>query len=150
MALAGKMDAAPYRVYVVMGDGELAEGSVWEGAMAAAHYKLDNLTAIVDRNGLQISGFTEKVMAHEDLRARWLSFGWNVYEIDGHDIAAIDQALVQAKTRRGQPTVILAKTVKGYGYSGAENQAGWHHKVPTQEQYEAIMKELSEREAAVL
>jgi transketolase len=148
MAIAGKLDSAPYRVYVVMGDGELAEGSVWEGAMAASHYRLDNLTAVIDRNGLQISGSTEAVMAHENLRDRWLSFGWNVLEADGNSIAALDEALVSAKAGSGRPAVIIAKTVKGYGYSGAENQPGWHHRVPTAEQYEAIIKELTEREAA--
>jgi len=149
MALAGKMDNAPYRVYIVMGDGELAEGTVWEGAMAASHYKLDNLTAIIDRNGLQISGPTETVMSQENLHDRWAAFGWNVIEANGHDIDELDQALVSAKAHKGEPSVIIAKTVKGYGYSKAENQAGWHHKVPSQEQYEEIIKELIEREAAV-
>jgi transketolase len=148
MALAAKMDGASYRNYVVMGDGELAEGSVWEGAMAASHFKLDNLTAVIDRNGLQISGSTEKVMSHEKLRDRWASFGWNVLEVNGNSIAELDSAFTEAKAYKGKPTVILAKTVKGYGYAGAENQAGWHHKVPTQEQYAEIQKELSEREAA--
>lgn len=149
MALAGKMDGAAYRVYVVMGDGELAEGSVWEGAMAASHYKLDNLTAIIDRNGLQISGPTETVMAHENLRDRWTAFGWNAIEADGNDVISLDNALKCAKAYKGKPSVIIARTVKGSGYSEAENQAGWHHKVPTAEQYETIMKELQEREAAV-
>jgi transketolase len=149
MALAGKMDASDYRVYIVMGDGELAEGSVWEGAMAASHYKLDNLIAVIDRNGLQISGPTETVMAHENLKDRWASFGWNVLEADGNDIDSLDNALTKAKACQGKPSVIIAKTVKGYGYSGAENQAGWHHKVPTAAQYAAIVKELDERGAAV-
>jgi transketolase len=150
MALAGKMDNAPYRVYVVMGDGELAEGTVWEGAMAGAHFRLDNLTAIIDRNKLQISGETEKVMAQENLLDRWVAFGWNVIEAaDGNDIENLDKALLLAKGCKGRPSVIIAHTVKGYGYSGAENQVGWHHKVPSQEQYEAIIKELIEREAAV-
>lgn len=149
MALAGKMNNAPYRVYVVMGDGELAEGSVWEGAMAASHYKLDNLTAVIDRNNLQISGSTEMVMSQENLYDRWSAFGWHVIEADGNNIEELDKALISAKTHKGTPSLIIAKTVKGYGYSEAENQAGWHHKVPSTEQYESIIKELSDREAAV-
>lgn len=149
MALAGKMDNASYRVYTVMGDGELAEGSVWEGAMAAAHYKLDNLTAVIDRNGLQISGSTEDIMAHENLRDRWAAFGWHVLEADGHNLAELDNALCDAKARTEKPSVIIAKTIKGYGFSDAENQAGWHHKVPSAGLYAAIMNELTVREATV-
>jgi len=148
MALAGKMDDADYRVYVVMGDGELAEGSVWEGAMAAAHYKLDNLTAFVDRNGLQISGPTETVMAQENMADRWMAFGWKVIEANGHDFKELDEAVCQAKATKGKPTMILANTIKGFGYSEAEGQAGWHHKVPNAEQYEAATAELKRREAA--
>lgn len=150
MALAAKMDGAPYRVYVVMGDGELAEGSVWEGAMAASHYKLDNLTAIIDRNGLQISGETERVMAQENLRDRWAAFGWNVLEANGNEITELDSAIAAAKAHKNAPTVIIAKTVKGYGYSAAENQAEWHHKIPSAEQYAMIMAELEQRERSVL
>jgi len=150
MALAAKMDERPFRVYVVMGDGELAEGSVWEGAMAAGHYGLDNLTAVIDRNGLQISGSTETVMAQNSLRERWSAFGWNVLEAEGNDIAALDAAVIRAKGCRGRPSVIIANTVKGYGYSAAENQAGWHHKVPTAEQYAAAMAELEERRVNAL
>jgi len=150
MALAAKMDERPFRVYVVMGDGELAEGSVWEGAMAAGHYGLDNLTAVIDRNGLQISGSTETVMAQNSLRERWSAFGWNVLEAAGNDIAALDAAVTRAKGCRGRPSVIIANTVKGYGYSAAENQAGWHHKVPTAEQYAAAMAELEERRVNAL
>jgi transketolase len=148
MALAGKMDNAEYRVYVVMGDGELAEGTVWEGAMAAGHYKLDNLTAFVDRNRLQISGPTEIIMSQEILCDRWAAFGWNVLEVSGHDIKALDEAINQAKKFKGKPTVIIANTIKGYGYSEAENKYDWHHKVPSAEQYEAAMAELNRREAA--
>jgi len=147
MAIAAKMDSADYRVYVVMGDGELAEGSVWEGAMAAGHYKLDNLIAIVDRNRLQISGSTEEVMAQESLQARLASFGWNVLETDGNDINMLDKAIQKAKTHKENPTVIIANTIKGYGYSEAKNNAGWHHKVPNSDQYEAAKAELLEREA---
>ena len=149
MAVAGKMDSASYRVYVVLGDGELAEGSVWEGAMAAGHYKLDNLTAIVDRNGLQISGSTESVMTQDCLSDRWSSFGWNVLEADGNDVESLDKAVCNAKTYAGKPTVIIANTTKGYGYTEAENNAGWHHKVPNKEQYEEAVIELKRREDQV-
>lgn len=145
MALAAKMDEAAYRVYTVMGDGELAEGSVWEAAMAAGHYRLDNLTAFVDRNRLQISGTTEEVMGQDSLDGRWSSFGWNVIHVRGNDIAALDAAVEQAKAFQGKPTVILADTVKGYGVSFIENQAGWHHKVPDEEQYKLACAELEER-----
>lgn len=145
MALAAKMDEAAYRVYTVMGDGELAEGSVWEAAMAAGHYRLDNLTAFVDRNRLQISGATEEVMGQDSLDGRWSSFGWNVIHVRGNDIAALDAAVEQAKAFQGKPTVILADTVKGYGVSFIENQAGWHHKVPDEEQYKLACAELEER-----
>jgi len=142
MALAAKMDGKEYRTYTVMGDGELAEGSVWEGAMFAAHYKLDTLCAVVDRNGLQISGTTEYVMAHEDLAARFTAFGWNVLKIDGNCIDALDAAFEAAKNHKGQPTMIIAETVKGRGVSFIENQAGWHHRVPTEEEYGLAMGEL--------
>jgi transketolase len=150
MAIAGKMDKADYRVYVVMGDGELAEGSVWEGAMAAGHYKLDNITAFVDCNGLQISGPTSVVMSQGNMRDRWSAFGWNVLEVNGHSIEEIDNAVNSAKACKGSPTVIIANTVKGYGYSAAENQVGWHHKAPDAEQYEAAAAELKQREADAL
>ena len=143
MALAGKMDNKNYRVYVVLGDGELAEGSVWEAAMAASHYKLDNLTAFVDRNRLQMTGATESVMALDDLAARWNSFGWNVLSIDGNDIGAIDAAISLAKKTSDKPTAIIANTVKGKGVSFMENRAEWHHKVPNAEQFAKAMEELS-------
>ena len=111
MALAGKMDKKDYRVYTVMGDGEVAEGSVWEGAMAASHYKLDNLCAVVDRNRLQISGNTEDVMAHDDLHERWSAFGWNVIDVaDGNDIGQLKAAFDAAKEVKGRPTVLIANT----------------------------------------
>jgi len=147
MAVAGKMDKSDYRIYVVMGDGELAEGTVWEGAMAAGHFKLDNLTAFIDRNRLQISGPTEDIMAQDDVKNRWASFGWNVLEADGHDIKALDAAVSQAKSCKGKPTVIIARTIKGFGFSEAENNVGWHHKIPDAEQYEAAKAELKRREA---
>ena len=145
MALAGKMDDADYHVYTVMGDGELAEGSVWEGAMAAAHYKLDNLIAFIDRNGLQISGTTEDVMAHGNLEEKWRAFGWNVIGINGNDMEAIDKALEAAKANTGKPTMIVAYTTKGCGVSFMENQPGWHHRVPTDEECARAIEELESR-----
>lgn len=145
LALAGKMDGRDYRVYTVMGDGELAEGSVWEAAMAASHYGLDNLCAVVDRNGLQISGSTEEVMHHESLRARFESFGWNVEEAEGNSIASLDQAFSAAREKKGRPTVVIARTVKGKGVSFMEDQAGWHHRVPSEEEYKRASEELAEQ-----
>lgn len=146
MALAGKRMGRGYRVYVVMGDGELAEGSVWEGAMAAGHYKLDNICAVVDRNRLQISGGTEEVMAQDNQELRWASFGWNVISCPGNDVEALEKAFAQAGEYKGKPTVIIADTVKGYGVSFMENKAGWHHKVPTPEEYEQARRELISKE----
>lgn len=148
MALAGKMDKRDYRVYVVMGDGELAEGSVWEGAMAGGHYKLDNLCAVIDRNRLQISGTTEYVMNQESQEERWATFGWHVISIDGNDVDALDRAFDEAKATKGKPTLIVANTTKGCGVSFMENKAAWHHKVPTPEEYEQGMAELKAKEAA--
>lgn len=150
MALAGKMDKKNYRVYTVMGDGELAEGSVWEGAMAAGHYKLDNLCAVIDRNRLQISGSTEDVMHHDSQEERWSSFGWHVISVDGNNIEALNAAFEEAKTVKEKPTVIIANTIKGYGSSVMENKAAWHHKVPSAEEYEQIVKDLAERKEALL
>lgn len=150
MALAGKMNAQDYRVYTVMGDGELAEGSVWEAAMAGNQYKLDNLCAVVDRNRLQISGNTEDVMGHDSLEERFAAFGWHVISVNGHDYDELKAAFEEAKTTKGQPTVVIANTVKGCGSSIMENKANWHHKVPTGEEYDQIMKDLAERKEAVL
>ena len=151
MALAGKMDKTDYRVYTVMGDGEVAEGSVWEGAMAASHYKLDNLCAVVDRNRLQISGNTEDVMAHDDLCERWSSLGWNVINVaDGNDIDQLKAAFDAAKEVKGKPTMVIANTVKGKGSSIMENKANWHHKVPNAEELAQIKKDLAERKEAAL
>lgn len=150
MALAGKMDGRDYRVYTVMGDGELAEGSVWEGAMAGGHYKLDNLCAVVDRNRLQISGSTEDVMAQDIQEERWAAFGWNVLSVNGDSIEELIDAFDQAKETKGKPTVIIANTTKGFGSSVMENKAAWHHKVPTEEEYAQIMKDLDARKEAVL
>ena len=146
MALAGKMDKKEYRVYTVMGDGELAEGSVWEAAMAAHQFKLDNLCAVVDRNRLQISGNTEDIMGHDDLHARFRSFGWHVIDVaDGNSIGQLHNAFEEAKTVKGQPTMLIANTVKGKGSSVMENKAAWHHHVPTQQEYDQIMKDFDER-----
>ncbi len=151
MALAAKMNGQGYRTYTVMGDGELAEGSVWEGAMAASHYKLDNLCAVIDRNRLQISGNTEDVMAHDDLHERFRSFGWHVIDVaDGNDISQLKAAFEEAKETKGKPTVLIANTVKGKGSPVMENKAGWHHKVPNQEELAQIREDLKERKEALL
>ncbi len=148
MAIAGKMDKKDYHVYTLMGDGELAEGSVWEGAMAGGHYKLDNLIAIIDRNGLQISGSTEEVMSQNCQDTRWESFGWNVLHAVGNDYISLDEAITKAKETKGKPTVIIADTIKGFGVSFIENSLQWHHKVPSAEEYEKAMMELEERRVA--
>ena len=145
MALAGKMDGAGYRVYALLGDGEIEEGQIWEAAMSAAKYHLDNLCALVDVNGLQIDGATADVMPSEPLDKKYEAFGWNVIHVDGHDYAAIAQALDQAAACQGMPTVILARTVKGKGVSFMENEAGWHGKAPNDEQYEKAHAELAAR-----
>ena len=151
MALAGKRNHAGYRVYTVMGDGELAEGSVWEGAMAAGHYHLDNLCAVIDRNRLQISGSTEEVMGQVDLHKKFESFGWHVIDVeDGNDISLLNRAFDEAREIKGCPTAVIANTVKGKGSPVMENKATWHHKVPTQEEYEQIMKDLDQRKEALL
>ena len=148
LALAERMNGSGARVYVVMGDGELAEGSVWEGAMAGGHYKLSNLCAVVDRNRLQISGGTEEVMAQDSQDARWSAFGWNVLHAEGNHVEALDEAFEQSRACSGKPTVVIADTTKGYGVSFMENQAVWHHKVPTDEEYQKAMEELKRKEAA--
>ena len=146
MALAAKMDDRASRVYTVMGDGELAEGSVWEAAMAAHQYQLDNLCAVVDRNRLQISGNTEDVMGHEDLHDRFRSFGWHVIDVaDGNSISELHNAFEEAKSTKSQPSVLIANTVKGKGSSVMEDKVSWHHHVPSQEEYEQIMKDFEER-----
>lgn len=149
MALAGKMDHSERRVYTVMGDGELAEGSVWEGFMAGAHYKLDNLCAVIDRNRLQISGDTDTIMSHGNLEQRLKSFDWEVIQTAGNDISELERAFTAAKTIKGRPTVIIANTIKGFG-GGAliENKAGWHHKVPNSNEYKQIREELMKRKEA--
>lgn len=150
MALAGKMNKKEYRVYTVMGDGELAEGSVWEGAMAANQYHLDNLCAVVDRNRLQISGCTEDVMGHDDLAERFSSFGWHVISVRGNDLDELLQAFSEASQTKGKPSVIIANTTKGYGSPVMENKENWHHKVPTQEEYNQIISDFAAGKEAAL
>lgn len=151
MALASRMDGRSNRVYVVMGDGELAEGSVWEGFMAGGHYKLDNLCAVVDRNRLQISGSTEDVMHHDDLEARIRSFGWHVIQVNGNDMEDLDRGFEEARNTRGCPTAVIANTTKGFGGGSVmEDKAPWHHKVPTAEEYESIAAELERRREEAL
>ncbi len=150
MALAGKMDGRDYRVYTVMGDGELAEGSVWEAAMSATQFNLDNLCAVIDRNHLQISGNTEDVMHQDSLQQRWAAFGWNVITVNGHDYKAIAKAFADARACKGKPTVLIAETIKGYGSAVMENKASWHHHVPTQEEYDQIIADFTARKEAAL
>lgn len=149
MAIAAKRDAAPWRSFVLMGDGEQAEGSIWEAAMAGSHYRLDNLVGIVDNNGLQISGRVDEVMGLSPLAERWASFGWTVEELDGHDIAQLAEVLDRLPATSGAPTLILAHTTKGKGVSYIENQAAWHHKVPTRGQFDLAMAELDAAIAAI-
>ena len=142
MAIAGKLDGAGYRVYALMGDGEIEEGQIWEAAMSAAKYGLSNLCGIVDVNGLQIDGRTADVMPSEPLDKKFEAFGWNVIKADGHDFDSLRAALAAAKADKSRPSVILAKTVKGKGVSFMENDAGWHGKAPNAEQYEKAVAEL--------
>jgi len=142
MALASKMDGKTNRVYALMGDGEIAEGQIWEAAMSAAKYELDNLCGIVDVNGLQIDGATKDVMPSEPLDKKWEAFGWNVIKADGHDFESLEKAFDEAAACKGKPSVILAKTIKGKGVSFMENNAGWHGKAPNAEQFEQAKAEL--------
>ena len=140
MALAGKMDDKNYKVYVLMGDGELAEGSIWEGAMSANHYKLDNLVGIVDRNKLQISGDTENIMSLENLEAKWRAFGWSVITLDGNNIKELIKKLKEIPMDKDKPHVIIANTIKGKGVPFIENNPKWHHKVPNEEQLKEALE----------
>jgi transketolase len=144
MAVAGKMDHKAYRVYAMLGDGEIEEGQVWEAAMFAGHKKLDNLCAIVDYNGLQIDGRIQDVGGPEPIDEKFKAFGFEVVSIDGNDLHQIEKALDFAKTVKGKPTAIIAKTLKGKGVSFMENQAGWHGKAPNADEYAVAMKELEE------
>ena len=142
LALAARLDNKPTRVYAVLGDGETDEGQVWEAAMSSAHYRIDNLCAILDNNGLQIDGTNKEVMNIEPVVEKWKSFGWHVIEINGHDIKAIVDALNEAEKIKGKPTMIIAHTVKGKGVSFMENKVEYHGVAPTRDEYERAMKEL--------
>ena len=142
MALANKLDGTSARVYALLGDGELQEGIIWEAAMSAAHYKLDNLVAIIDWNGLQIDGKNDDVMKVSPIDEKFKSFGFNVILIDGHSFKEIEDALAKARATKGQPTVIIAKTVKGKGVSFMENNYGWHGKAPSEEEAKKAVAEL--------
>ncbi len=147
MALAGKLDGRRYRVYTLLGDGELTEGSSWEASMTAAHYKLDNLIVIIDRNGLQITGPTEQVVALESLKDKFEAFGYAVRSCNGNDVGDLLRTLEQVPFEPGKPNLILANTVKGKGVSFIENQIGWHHKVPTAEELARALAELEQAQA---
>ncbi len=149
MALSAKLSNKDYRVYSVMGDGESQEGQIWEAAMFAAHYKLDNLCLFLDWNGLQIDGAIEDVMNPTPYDTKFASFGWHVITIDAHDIEQIGAALAEAKTVKGKPTVVIAKSVKGRGVSYMENNAGWHGASPNEEQYEQAVRELTAARDAI-
>lgn len=144
MALALRYRQSPARVYVAMGDGEIAEGQIWEAAMAGARYKLDSLTGIVDRNGFQATGATKDVFDIPDLAAKWRAFGWNTLSIDGHDVGAVLAALDAAAATKGVPTVIIADTVKGKGISFAENTSAFHNASLTQAQYDQALGEIAD------
>lgn len=144
MAISGKLDKKDYRVYCILGDGEIEEGQIWEAAMAASKYKLDNLCVIVDNNNLQIDGTIEEVMSSYPIDEKFRSFGFQVINIDGNDIDEILKAFEVAKNVKEKPTCIIAKTIKGKGVSFMENQVGWHGKAPNKEQYEQAIKDLEE------
>ncbi|MBR3003304.1 MAG: transketolase [Clostridia bacterium] len=145
MAIAGKMDNKNYRVYCILGDGEIEEGQIWEAAMTASKYKLDNLCVIVDNNNLQIDGTIEEVMSSYPIDEKFKSFGFQVINIDGHNIQEIIDAFDVAKNVKGKPTCIIAKTIKGKGISYMENQVGWHGKAPNDEEYKIAMEEIGQR-----
>lgn len=147
MALSAKLDKKDHKVYVILGDGEVQEGQVWEAAMSSAHYKLDNVIAFLDYNGLQIDGSNEEVMNISPIDEKFAAFGWNVIKIDGHDLEAIGNAIDEAKTISGKPTIIIAKTIKGKGVSFMQNDAGWHGTAPNEEQRKAAIEELERGEA---
>lgn len=142
MALAGKLDNKAYRVYALVGDGEVQEGIIWEAAMFAAHYQLDNLTVFLDHNGLQIDGLNKEVMNIEPIDEKFRAFGWHVINIDGHNFEEIFAAIEEAKNTKKKPTIIIAKTVKGKGVSFMENQVGWHGKAPSEEEAVKALEEL--------
>ncbi len=142
MAIGARLDNRDYRVYAIIGDGELQEGMIWEATMAAGHYKLDNLTAILDYNHLQIDGPVENILDPAPVDDKFRAFGWHVVEIDGHDMNQIHDAIQEAKQTKGKPTLIIANTVKGKGVSFMENQVGWHGTAPNKEQLQQALEEL--------
>ena len=142
IALSGKMDGKNYRVYCILGDGEIEEGQIWEASMTSNKYKLDNLCVIVDNNNLQIDGTIEEVMSSYPIDKKFESFGFNVICIDGHNIQEIKNAFKEARNTKGKPTCIIAKTIKGKGVPFMENQVGWHGKAPNKEQYDEAMRNL--------
>ena len=142
MALSGKLRKKDYHVWIVIGDGESQEGSIWEAAMSAARWNLDNLTAVIDCNNLQNDTYVDQTIPIEPIADKWRAFGWHVIEIDGHDMDAVVQALETAKTVKGQPTIVLARTIKGKGVSFMENVCEWHGKAPSQEQADAALEEI--------
>lgn len=144
-AIAAKLDGKSYRVFTMLGDGELPEGSNWEGALSAAHYKLDNLCAIIDKNSLQITAPTAEVMGTDPLDKKWEAFGWAVKEVDGNDIDELRNAFSSLPFEKGKPSVVIAHTVKGKGVSYMENELKWHHGVPNPEQYEQAITELNQQ-----
>ncbi|NQU18758.1 transketolase [bacterium] len=143
MSLAGKIDKKDYRVYCLMGDGEIQEGNIWEAAMAVAHFKCDNLCAILDYNGFQIDGKISDIMALEPLKDKWMAFGWHVVEIDGHNIKEIIEAFNEAADMKGKPTIIIAKTIKGKGVSFMENVVDFHGRTPNEDETKQALQELS-------
>ncbi len=143
MAMAAKLDDSDSRTYVLMGDGEQQEGQIWEAAMTAHHYKLDNICAFVDHNGLQIDGEVESIMGIEPLTDKWKAFGWHTIEIDGHDVEQILGAIKEARDTKGKPTVIIAKTVKGHGFTFCAGKVGYHGKAPTDQDIEEGLKEIN-------
>jgi transketolase len=148
MALAAKLDRAQFRVFTLLGDGELAEGSNWEAAMAAAHHKLDNLTAILDRNTLQITGRTRDVCSSEPVDEKFRAFGWTARSVDGHDVAELTESLT-AMPERERPTLVIANTIKGRGISFMEDAVKWHHGVPSEDEYDRALEELNRTEYAL-
>lgn len=142
MAMANKIDRNPGRIYALMGDGEIQEGMIWEAAMSASHYKLDNLTGIVDWNGIQIDGRNDEIMTVTPVADKFKAFGWNVINADGHDINELIDAFEKAKRFKGKPSVIVAKTVKGKGVSFMENTNAWHGKAPDEDQTKKALEEL--------
>ncbi len=144
MALAARLDNSQRRVFVILGDGEIQEGQVWEAAMTSAHYRLDNLLAFLDFNGLQIDGWVRDIKSPEPLLEKWRSFGWHTLEVDGHDYRSLMEGVNRAFSHKGRPSMIIARTVKGKGVSFMENQADWHGRAPKKDEHELALSELEE------